>query len=97
MHRARSDLSMIDGALGGGQRLREHLAAVARAVADGLPITAYFHWTLADNYEWGSYEPRFGLYGVERDGDRITWSSRDAMGHDAAGAYRDLIAGLRGP
>jgi hypothetical protein len=76
--------------------LREHLGAVARAVADGLPVAAYFHWTLADNYEWGSYEPRFGLHGIERDGDRITWSALDAMGRDSAGAYRDLIAALRG-
>jgi hypothetical protein len=24
------------------------------------------HWSLVDNYEWGSYEPRFGIYGVDR-------------------------------
>jgi beta-glucosidase len=75
--------------------LREHLGAVARAVSDGLPLSAYFHWTLADNYEWGSYEPRFGLYGIEREGDRIAWSHLDAMGRDSAGTYRDLIAMLR--
>jgi beta-glucosidase/6-phospho-beta-glucosidase/beta-galactosidase len=76
--------------------LREHLAAVARAIAAGLPLTAYFHWTLADNYEWGSYEPRFGLHGIERHGDTITWSDRDAMGSDAVATYREIIAGLRG-
>lgn len=76
--------------------LREHLATVARAVDDGVPISAYFHWTLADNYEWGSYEPRFGLYGIERHGDKIAWSDRDAMGHDSARTYRQLIAELRG-
>jgi hypothetical protein len=75
--------------------LREHLAVVDRAVADGLPITAYLHWTLADNYEWGSYEPRFGLFGIERRDHAITWSERDAMGRDAAGAYRELIRSLR--
>ncbi|MEY2568128.1 MAG: beta-glucosidase [Actinomycetota bacterium] len=76
--------------------LHEHLHAVRRAVESGIPVTAYFHWTLADNYEWGSYEPRFGLYGIERHGDKVVWSDHDSMGHDAAGTYRDLVAELRG-
>jgi beta-glucosidase/6-phospho-beta-glucosidase/beta-galactosidase len=75
--------------------LDAHLGAVARAVAAGLPVSSYFHWTLADNYEWGSYEPRFGLYGIERHADRVTWSDRDSMGHDAAGTFRHLITELR--
>ena len=29
-------------------------------------IRAYFHWSLLDNYEWGSYLPRFGLVSVDR-------------------------------
>ena len=73
---------------------REHLAAVVELVAGGVPVTGYWHWTLADNYEWGSYEPRFGLFAVDRErGGR--WSPLDSMGHDAAGAYRRIIAGLR--
>jgi beta-glucosidase/6-phospho-beta-glucosidase/beta-galactosidase len=75
--------------------LAAHLGAVVDAVRRGIPLTAYFHWTLADNYEWGSYEPRFGLYGIERDGEHLSWSDRDAMGADAAGAYRRLIERLR--
>lgn len=74
--------------------LRENLAAVIDLLDGGVPVTGYWHWTLADNYEWGSYEPRFGLYGVDRErGGR--WSPLDSMGHDAAGAYRRIIAGLR--
>jgi len=74
--------------------IREHLAEVVDLVDQGLPLGAYFHWTLVDNYEWGSYQPRFGLYGVDRErGGRI--SDRDAMGRDAAGAYRELIEGIR--
>jgi len=74
--------------------LREHLAALIAAVDQGVPVTGYWHWTLADNYEWGSYQPRFGLYGVDRErGLRI--GDRDSMGVDAPGAYRRLIAGLR--
>ncbi len=74
--------------------LRAHLKTMVAAIDEGLPVTAYFHWTLADCYEWGSYEPRFGLYGVDRErGGR--WSHLDSMGGDAAGAYRRLAAALR--
>jgi len=74
--------------------LRAHLKAMVAAIDEGIPITGYFHWTLADCYEWGSYEPRFGLYGVDRErGAR--WSDLDSMGGDAAGAYRRLADGLR--
>jgi beta-glucosidase/6-phospho-beta-glucosidase/beta-galactosidase len=74
--------------------LRAHLKAVVAALDEGLPVTGYFHWTLADCYQWGSYEPRFGLYGVDRErGGRC--SELDSMGGDAAGAYRRLVEGLR--
>ena len=70
------------------------MAAVLDAIHAGVPVGAYFHWTLADTYEWGSYQPRFGLYAVDRDrGAR--WSSADAMGGDAARAYRRIADGLR--
>jgi hypothetical protein len=74
--------------------LRENLGALVDLIERGVPVGAYFHWTLADNYEWGSYEPRFGLFGVDRERG-IRWSDHDAMGHDAAGAYRRIIEGLR--
>jgi len=74
--------------------LAENLAALARAVEHGVPVGGYWHWCLADNYEWGSYEPRFGLYGIDRErGTR--WSDLDSMGEDAAGAYRRLIEAMR--
>ncbi len=77
--------------------LREHLGAVTAALDAGVPVEGYWHWSLVDNYEWGSYEPRFGLYGVDRHrGEHgTTWLDTDAMGDDAAGAYRRIIAGLR--
>ena len=82
------------------QYLRAHLAAVADALAQGSPVTAYLHWSLVDNYEWGSFEPRFGIFGMDRDrgadgGRRVRWLDTDADGADSAGAYRRLIAGLR--
>ena len=74
--------------------LRAHLKAVVAALDEGLPVTGYFHWTLADSYEWGSYEPRFGLHGIDRERG-CRWSDLDSMGVDAAGAYRRLAEGLR--
>ena len=77
--------------------LRANLAAVVDAVDAGVPVSGYWHWSLVDNYEWGSYEPRFGLYGIDRDrgGPTGRWLETDAMGHDSAGTYRDIITGLR--
>jgi beta-glucosidase/6-phospho-beta-glucosidase/beta-galactosidase len=74
--------------------LKANLAAVVDALDAGHPVSAYYHWTLADNYEWGSYTPRFGLHYVDRDRG-LRWSDRDGMGQDAAAAYRRIIEGLR--
>jgi len=77
--------------------LREHVAAVVDAVASGAPVTAYLHWSLVDNYEWGTYEPRFGIFGIDRArGTRgFRWLDTDAQGRDSASAYRSLIAWAR--
>lgn len=74
--------------------LKEHLAALVDALQAGVPVAGYYHWTLADNYEWGSYEPRFGLYGIDRDRG-LKWSDQDSMGGDAAMTYRRIADGLR--
>jgi 6-phospho-beta-galactosidase len=74
--------------------LRANLAAMVDAMDRGVPVAGYYHWTLADNYEWGSYEPRFGLYGVDRERG-VRWSDHDSMGGDAAGTYRRIIESLR--
>jgi beta-glucosidase len=43
------------------------LAGVARALADGIPVLGYCHWTLLDNFEWiFGYGPRMGLVEVDR-------------------------------
>ncbi|MDA8183065.1 MAG: family 1 glycosylhydrolase [Actinomycetota bacterium] len=74
--------------------LRENVAAVVAAIDAGWPVGGYLHWSLVDNYEWGSYEPRFGIYGVDRErGLRVRQT--DSMGFDAAGEYRRIIEGLR--
>ena len=52
----------------------QHIKQLDRARAEGIPVLGYFHWSITDNYEWGSYKPRFGLYSVDcrnRDFRRI--------------------------
>ncbi|MDE2290929.1 MAG: glycoside hydrolase family 1 protein, partial [Elusimicrobia bacterium] len=48
--------------------IRSHLSSLADAASQGAQVSGYLHWSLVDNYEWGSFRPRFGLYGVDRDG-----------------------------
>jgi beta-glucosidase len=46
--------------------LRNHLANVQRAAAEGYPIKGYFLWSLMDNYEWADgYSKRFGIHYVD--------------------------------
>lgn len=46
--------------------VRDHAAALRRAIDEGANVLGYLHWSLLDNWEWGSYEPKFGLYTRER-------------------------------
>ncbi|KRC42886.1 glycoside hydrolase family 1 protein [Oerskovia sp. Root22] len=40
---------------------RGALRALRAEVEAGLPLIGYLHWSLLDNYEWGSFAPTFGL------------------------------------
>ena len=42
-----------------------HLSALKEAIERGVDVRGYFYWSLMDNYEWGSYIPRFGLVDVD--------------------------------
>ncbi|GMA25259.1 hypothetical protein GCM10025864_30180 [Luteimicrobium album] len=43
------------------------LAAVEGALADGIDVRGYLHWSLLDNFEWGTWDAHFGLVAVDRD------------------------------
>ncbi|WP_299510999.1 family 1 glycosylhydrolase, partial [uncultured Limnohabitans sp.] len=58
---------LMDGEVNDQQRLayiRDHIAATHDALAQGVPVGAYFAWSLMDNFEWASgrrYLDRLGL------------------------------------
>jgi beta-glucosidase len=43
------------------------LEGLEAAVADGIDVRGYLHWSLLDNFEWGHWEPTFGLIAVDRE------------------------------
>ena len=46
--------------------LRNYLSQLHRAIAEGVPVTGYFLWSLLDNYEWADgYKKRFGIVYVD--------------------------------
>ncbi|MEV4254612.1 family 1 glycosylhydrolase [Spirillospora sp. NPDC049652] len=70
------------------QHLRDHVYWLQRAIGDGVKVIGYNYWSLTDNYEWGSYRPRFGLYTV----DALTDPELARRPTDAVAAYRAIIA-----
>jgi beta-glucosidase len=46
--------------------LRDHLVQIHRAIHDGVPVSAYFVWSLLDSFEWNyGYRMRYGLIFVD--------------------------------
>jgi beta-glucosidase len=42
------------------------LRSLGEAMGSGVDVRGYLHWSLLDNYEWGHWEPTFGLVAVDR-------------------------------
>ncbi len=74
--------------------IQAHLYELLRAVADGIPVQGYLHWSLWDNYEWGSYQPRFGLIGLDAAAGQIARTPLDAQGVPALAAFGELSRAL---
>jgi beta-glucosidase len=48
--------------------LRESLTLVERAIADGVDVRGFFHWTGVDNYEWDhGFDVAFGCFTRDRE------------------------------
>jgi beta-glucosidase len=46
--------------------LLTHLAQVQRAIAEGVDVRGYYHWSFADNFEWAEgWALRFGLVALD--------------------------------
>ena len=66
--------------------LREHIVATHRAILQGVPLKAYFAWSLMDNFEWGhGYEKRFGLYAVD-------FETRQRIPKDSVAWFREVVS-----
>ncbi|MFF4623981.1 GH1 family beta-glucosidase [Nonomuraea jabiensis] len=53
--------------------LEGHIAAMRRAMAEGVDVRGYFVWSLLDNFEWAEgYHQRFGLVHVDFETQRRT-------------------------
>ena len=76
--------------------LRDHLAVVRDALADGLDVRGYLTWSAFDNFEWAEgFRPRFGLVGIDFEDDlaRTPRPSAHAFARVAAsGRLADLEA-----
>jgi beta-glucosidase len=67
--------------------IREHVAAVQDAVAQGVDVLGYCHWSLMDNFEWKlGYAQRFGLVHVD-------YATQQRTIKDSGRFYKELIAG----
>ncbi len=70
--------------------LAGHLDACAQALAEGIPLDAYLHWSFLDNFEWGrGFTQRFGLV-------HMNYATQQRTPKNSALAYRDFIARLSG-
>jgi beta-glucosidase len=48
--------------------LLTHLAQIQRAIANGIDVRGYYHWTFTDNFEWAEgWGLRFGLVALNED------------------------------
>ncbi len=76
--------------------LRLHVHEIKRAVADGVPVLGYLHWSLFDNYEWGSFTPRFGLFALDytRGTERLV---EDHTGDRPSETYAALVQDVPAP
>ncbi|WP_024805178.1 family 1 glycosylhydrolase [Nocardia sp. BMG51109] len=66
--------------------LRDTVYWIQRARADGMNVLGYNYWSITDNYEWGHYTPRFGLYTVDVGTD----PGLTRRPTDAVAAYREI-------
>ena len=66
--------------------LKQHLGAVAEAIAAGVDVRGYMLWSLFDNLEWSlGYTKRFGIV-------HVNFESQERTPKDSAALYSRIIA-----
>jgi beta-glucosidase len=82
---------LVDGKVHDPERmeyLQEHIFECRRAIELGVPLTAYFAWSLMDNFEWASgYAKRFGLVYVD-------YASQERIVKSSGRWYADFLKGV---
>lgn len=70
--------------------LQLHVHEAVEIVNAGIPLIGYLHWSLFDNYEWGSFTPRFGLFSLDytRSTGRMV---EDHLGDRPSETYARLV------
>lgn len=56
--------------------LQKYLFTLSKAVSDGYDVRGYMYWSFMDNYEWGTYSKKYGLFEVNFDQDSPTYLER---------------------
>ena len=65
--------------------IRDHVAALNDAIAQGVDVAGYMHWSLMDNFEWKlGYAQRFGLVHVD-------YETQERTIKDSGRYYAELI------
>ena len=89
---AYDDAEVVNGTVDDPERtayLRDHLAALERAVADGVDVQRYYAWSLLDNFEWEhGYATRVGIV-------RVDYETQRRIPKRSGLWYRDYIARAR--
>lgn len=69
--------------------IKNVLENVHKAIAGGVDVRGYFHWSLIDNFEWAhGFHPRFGLYEVD-------YQTFERKGRPSAEFYADICKNNR--
>lgn len=69
--------------------LRDHVAALYKAIARGVPVGGYMLWSLLDNFEWAfGYSRRFGIVYVD-------FATQRRVPKASAAWYKQIIAANR--
>lgn len=65
-----------------------YLYALSKAKKDGHEVNGYIFWSLMDNYEWGSYDKKYGLVHVDFESEDLTRTIKTDAGTQY---YLDIV------